>query len=192
MPMLRHLRKILVMSAKRLKASRYIRTDEIAYMLRKISNETAIPIKVNSHLSIMSNNIVARMAFNKRIFGGGEENDSFFQGSLEIVDYESYCFTALHLQDFFNAPTWFDPQGLDKRFRKLRARMDVFYKNIIEDHKKERSRNPISDERDKSLLDVLPEQLDNPETGVTDDHVNGVVWVSNPQLPTLNAEPQFA
>jgi hypothetical protein len=75
-------------------------------------------------------------------------------------------------------PNWFDPQGLDARFRKLRARVDVFSRNVIEQHKEDRRMHPIS-EGQKTLLDVVLDQLEHPEHDVTYEHVKGIIWVSN-------------
>ncbi|KAG0560615.1 hypothetical protein KC19_10G193500 [Ceratodon purpureus] len=86
------------------------------------------------------------------------------------------CFGAIHLQDLFTCiPKWLDLQGLDARFRKIKSRMDVFYTNMISQHREERRRNPVSEEH-KTLLDVLLEELEKPEQGVTEDNVNGLIW----------------
>ena len=183
-PVSRHLKKILVSeltSAKRVESSKYIRTEETAYMLSSIAQETNRPIRVRTHINIMSTNVVSRMVLNKRFLGGElEESDvSKLHEFMEIVEEIGFCLGTVHLQDVFNfIPQWFDPQGLDTRFRKLRARMDVFYRDVIDEHRENRRKNPVS-EGEATLLDVLLEQLNDPECGVTEEHVNGVIWVCN-------------
>ena len=164
------------MTVKRLEESRCIRTEEIAYMLRTISKETA-PIRVKTHLSTMITNILSRMILSKRFLGEGEANASDIQEFVAIVAEQSICLGAIHLQDSFNVPKWFEPQGLNNRFRKLRARTDAFYTNMINQHKEERRKNPLSGEGQVSLLDVLLEQLDSQEHVITDEHIKGVIWV---------------
>jgi hypothetical protein len=179
----RHLRKILVSeltSTKRVEASKYIRTEEAACMLGAIAKEMGRPIKVRSFVNIMSSNILSRMIFNKRFLGGEDQSTaSEVQEFMEITAESGFCLGSIHLQDTFNfIPNWFDPQGLDARFRKLRARVDVFSRNVIEQHKEDRRMHPIS-EGQKTLLDVVLDQLEHPEHDVTYEHVKGIIWVSN-------------
>lgn len=152
----RHLRKLLIgelMSAKRLEASRYLRTEEMASMLSRIATEKGGPSELNTHLSIMSTNIMSRMILRKRILGVEEQNhvSEMIQEFVDIVQEESLCFSAVHLGDFFKLPRWFDPQGLDKRFRNIRARMDRFYAKMVDQHVAVQKENFVSG-RDKTLL----------------------------------------
>ena len=184
-PVSRHLKKILVSeltSAKRVESSKYIRTEETVYMLSSIAQETNRPIQVKTHIKIMSANIVSRMMLNKRFLGGEEQsNVSELDELMDIVEELSFCLGTIHLQDVFNfIPQWFDPQGLDTRYRKLRARMDLFTRNVIDEHRENRRKNPVSEE-EETMLDVLLEQLNHPEDGVTEEHIFGVIWVSNIQ-----------
>ena len=181
-PVLRHLKKILVtelISTKRVEESKHIRAEEIAYMLRAISKETG-PFQVNKHLNIMSTNILSRMILNKRFNPGaaGDETESELHKFFEILEEANHCFSTIHLQDGFTCfPKWFDPQGLDKRFRNLRDRVDLFHKNMVDEHRERRRKNPVS-EWDRTLLDVLLDQIENSDFEVTEEHVKGVIWVS--------------
>jgi len=85
---------------------------------------------------------------------------------------------AISIGDFFNVPKWFDPQGLKKQFQKFRARMDKFYKKMIDEYKEDQRRKP-SKEGKKTILDIFLEQLDFPEIGVTEEHIEMVIYVSN-------------
>jgi hypothetical protein len=179
----RHLRKILVSeltSAKRVEASKYIRTEEAACMLGAIAKEMGQPIEVRTFVNIMSTNILSRVIFNKRFLGSEDQSaTSEVYEFMAIVKELAFCVSAFNLQDTFNfIPDWLDPQGLDARFHKLRARMDVFNRNVIEQHKEDRRKHPVSEEQ-KTLLDVLLDQLEHPEHGITDEHVKGIIWVSN-------------
>jgi hypothetical protein len=167
-------------SAKRVEASKYIRTEEAACMLGAIAKEMGRPIQLGTFVNIMSTNILSRMIFNKR-FHGSEDQSATFEvyEFMAIVEEMAFCWGAIDLQDTFNfIPDWLDPQGLDARFRKLRARVDVFSRNVIEQHKEDRRKHPVSEEQ-KTLLDVLLDQLEHPEHGVTEEHVTGIIWVSN-------------
>ena len=52
--------------------------------------------------------------------------------------------------------------------------MDVFYRNVIDDHRENWRKNPVL-ELEETLLDVLLEQLNHPEYEVTEEHINGVI-----------------
>ncbi|KAG0629923.1 hypothetical protein M758_1G139600 [Ceratodon purpureus] len=181
-PVTSHLRKIIVSeltSAKRLKASKYIRTEELAYMLRSISKETG-PIQVKTFFYRMSTNILTRMVLNKRFLCQGQGDDhnaaSEMQEFTEIIEEANYCMAAVHLQDVFNfILKWLDPQGLDTRFRKLKARLDKFHINMVNQHREERRKNPISEEQ-KTFLDVMLEQLENSKYEITDELIKGAIW----------------
>lgn len=185
-PVMRHIRKIFVSemtSAKRLDASKYVRTEEVAYMLHAISKSEGTPIRVNTHLHVMSSNIVSRMLLSKRFMGGSSDNDESGVATaadvhefIAIVEDMADCFGVIHPQDFFNfVPIWFDPLGVDSRFRKLSTRMHAFYTKLVDEHKAERLKHPVSEDA-KTMLDVLLEQLEDPDQQVTEDHVRCVIW----------------
>jgi len=102
----------------------------------------------------------------------------WIQEFLEIVEEQASCISTIYIGDFFNVPKWFDPQGLNKRCRNLRAWMDRFYKKMIDEYKEDQRRKP-SKEGKKTLLDIFLEQLDFPENGVTHEHIEGIIYVSN-------------
>jgi len=56
--------------------------------------------------------------------------------------------------------------------------MDKFYKKMVDEYKDDQRRKP-SKEGKKTLLDIFLEQLDFPENGVTKEHIEGVIYVSN-------------
>ena len=71
---------------------------------------------------------------------------------MAIVEEMAFYLGAIHLQDTFNfIPDWFGPQGLDERFLKLRAYMDVFSRNMIKHHKEDRQKHPVSEVPPKHL-----------------------------------------
>lgn len=180
-PVNRHLRSILVSeltSAKRVEASKYIRTEEAASMLGAIAKEMGRPIEVRTLVDIMFTNILSRMLFNKRFLGSEDQSatTSEVYEFMAVIEEAAACLGTIHLQDNFDfIPSWFDPQGLDARFRKLRARVEVFHRNVIEQHKEDRRKRPVT-EGQKTLLDVVLDQLEHPESGVTEEHVLGVLW----------------
>jgi hypothetical protein len=178
-------------SAKRVEASKYIRTEEAACMLGVIAKEKGRPIEVRTVVNIMSTNILSRMLFNKRFLGSEDQSatTSEVYEFMEIIEELAACLGTIHLQDTFDfIPYWFDPQGLDARFRKLRARVEVFNRNVIGQHKEDRRKHPVS-EGQKTLLDVVLDQLEHPENGVTEEHVLGIIWVSI--LRNLNLQAKF-
>lgn len=59
---------------------------------------------------------------------------------------------------------------MDARFRKLRAHMDVFYRNVIDQHREDRKTNPILEGK-KTLLDEVLEHLDSSEHEITEENI---------------------
>jgi hypothetical protein len=162
-------------------------------MLGAVTKEMGRPIEVRTFLNIMSTNILSRMIFNKRFLGSEDQSaTSEVYEFMAIAKEMAFCLGAIHLQDIFNfIPDWLDPQGLDARCRKLRARMDVFTRNVIDQHKEDRRKHPVSEEQ-KTLLDVLLDQLEHLEHGVTEEHVQDIIWVSNRTFklyPSCNFKP---
>jgi len=100
------------------------------------------------------------------------------QEFIGIAEEMKTCFNTIYIGEFFNVPKWFDPQGLNKQFRELRACMDKFYKKMINVYKEDQRRKP-SKERKKPLLDIFLEQLDFPENGITEENIEGLIYVSN-------------
>ncbi|KAG0576333.1 hypothetical protein KC19_5G072200 [Ceratodon purpureus] len=185
-PVNRHLRKIFVSeltSARRLEASKNIRAEELAYMLRTVSKEKG-PFRVNTHFHIITTNIVSRMVLSKRFLGEGDQTGEAMSAVTNSTAFEFISITedmarlmgAIHPQDYFNfLPEWFDPQRLEPQFRKQATRMKLFYTKLVNEHKEERRKNPVSEDK-KTMLDVLLEQLENPEFDVTEEHVSCTIW----------------
>ena len=128
----------------------------------------------------MSMNIVSRMVLDKRFLGNKDQSHvSKLHEFVGIVEESGSCLGTIHPQDVFNfILQWFDPQGLDTCYHKLRALMDVFYRNVIDEHRENRMKNPVLEGKE-TLLDVLLEPLNHPEYGVTEEHINAVIWMSN-------------
>jgi len=84
---------------------------------------------------------------------------------------------AIYIGDFFNVPKRFDSQGLSKQFQKLQAHMDTFYKKMINEYKEDQRKKPSKEGR-KTLIDIFLKQLDSPENGVTEEHIDRVLYVS--------------
>jgi len=105
---------------------------------------------------------------------------------VEIVNMQSAAFSRVHIGDYFNVPKWFDPQRLERQFWKIRERVDRFYERMINQLKEDRKKKPIKGEM--TLLDVLLEQLDTPENGITDTHIKGVIWVSNSKIQNYKSK----
>ncbi|KAG0578488.1 hypothetical protein KC19_4G026700 [Ceratodon purpureus] len=178
-PIQRHLKKIVVTeltSAKRLEASKDIRRQEAEYMIRTISQETG-PIKLSTCLNVMTTNILTRLLLDKRFMRtAGDQNVSEIMEFVEIVKETMQCYGAIHLQDVFNyIPQWFDPSGWDTRSRKLGARLESFHTKMVNEHREKRRRSAVS-EGEKNMLDVLLEELEKPEHGVTEEYIKGAVW----------------
>lgn len=182
-PVFRTLRKMMqseLTSAKRLEASKDIRTEELEFLLQAIARKKQAPIPVKTYFNVMATNILSRMVLKKRFMSSDEEVEATgdVKEFRDIVEGMLDCLAAIHPKDFFSIiPKWVDPMGMDARFRKQRARMDAFYTKVIAQHREYRQREPVISEDDKTMLDVLLEFVDSEEeSGVTEEHAKGVIW----------------
>lgn len=117
------------------------------------------------------------MIMSKRFLGVEDGNHDLVEEFVNLTWEMNCSIGAVNLVDIFKfIPKWMDLQGLDSRMRKIRARMDRFYRTITDQHMAERKLKKISD-AEKTLLDVLLDQLDVPECGVTDENISDVIWV---------------
>jgi len=62
--------------------------------------------------------------------------------------------------------------------------MDKFYMKIINEYKEDQRKKPLKEGK-KTLLDIFLEQLDFPETKVTEENIKGVIYVSNSKNMSL-------
>ena len=130
------------------------------------------------------------MVLNKRLgcvstTNANEDNTQEVQDLKEIVEEIFGCLATPNLGTLVPALKYLDIQGLETRFKNLKARMDAFVMNIISEHLEQRSKEAaavkISHEQ-KDMVDLLLDQMEagtDDESAITLENVKSLIWVSS-------------
>lgn len=167
-------------SAKKLEASRHMREDEMARMLRMIPQDGVV--EVATHIETMVTNVISLMVFKKRFaeLGGGKLDAPDKQAIKEFKDImveQNQCLGAFNPGDYFPGLRWLDIQGLEARFKKLHNRMELCFLNVISEHS-DRRKDGCLHEEDMDMVDVLYAEMEKEhEFEMNEEHIKGVIWV---------------
>lgn len=195
-PKWRNLRKIFNTSLtgpKRLAASYFVRSEEVLSMIRTIIPQVGVPVELNSLFTIFTTNVISRMVLNKRLgcvstTNASEGNTQEVQDLKEIVEEIFGCLATPNIGTLVPALKYLDIQGLERRFKKLKARMDAFVMNIISEHLEQRTSRrskegaaKISDDEEKDMVDLLLDQMEamTEESAISLENVKSLIWVSS-------------
>lgn len=132
------------------------------------------------------------MVLNKRLgcvstTNASEDNVQEVQDLKEIVEEIFGCLATPNIGTLVPALKYLDIQGLETRFKKLKARMDAFVMNIISEHLEQRTTRrskqvavKISHE-EKDMVDLLLDQMEamTDESAITLENVKSLIWVSS-------------
>ncbi|KAF6164651.1 hypothetical protein GIB67_032879 [Kingdonia uniflora] len=164
----RQIRKICVqelLSIKRVQSFKYIREEEVAMMIEKISRSCSLqtPINIAEMVLTLSNNFTCRCAL-------GTKNEDGNKAISEMAREVSTLFGALCFEDLYPSLGWVDVlTGLRSRFRKLSRKIDIYLEQVIDEHIRKRE----EDDSKKDLLDLLLKiQVDS---NLTREHIKGLV-----------------
>lgn len=180
-PASRQLRKIFhlhLTSARRTEESEHVRGDEIAHMLRSIRSGDSVNVK--ACVEVMTANILTRLVLGKRFMGRNsmeKSEEEEVQDFIHITEEIGTCLSTPNPRDFIPAFKWIDINGLEKRVKNVRSRMESFLTRIIAEHRLRREARIDLPEPD--LLDMLLDQMDKDEgEAITEEVVSTIVWVS--------------
>lgn len=194
-PKWRNLRKIFNTSLtgpKRLAATYFVRSEEVLSMIRTIIPQVGVPVELNSLFTISTTNVISRMVLNKRLgcvstTNASEDNVREVQDLKEIVEEIFGCLATPNIGTLVPALKYLDIQGLETRFEKLKARMDVFVMNIIAEHLEQRTTRRSKEaaveicEEEKDMVDLLLDEMEamTDESAITLENVKSLIWVSS-------------
>ena len=177
----REVRKIAVielLSAKRVESFKSIREEEVAHMIKTVSNSSleSNPINVTKLIFMVVNNVVIRVTFSKKGNHGEEKRKSGTREFGDIINESLDLISVGNIAELFPWMGWYNKlngveAGLEKNFRDL----DSFYDMVIQEH---RERSGGSEHED--LVDVLLRVQDDPnqEIRLTNANIKGVLNVS--------------
>ncbi|KAM7274225.1 hypothetical protein ACFE04_028889 [Oxalis oulophora] len=179
----REMRKICVLelfSLKRVQSFRYIREEEVEFMINSISQHSSTlstPLDLSQKVISLTAGITCRVAFGKNFReGNGLENDRF----QEIIHEAMAMLGSFSAADFF---PYFGPlidriTGLHKRREKSFHDFDSFYQRIIDDHLNARK----SSKKDQKYFDIIDQMIDFDKNQtesctfqLTDNHIKAIL-----------------
>ena len=110
----------------------------------------------------------------------------------EVVDQEAKQFQIImrevtelqgssNLNDFLPVLQWVDFQGLEKRMVILKKKMDMFFQNLVDEHKRMRSSASIQSVNEVTkmiLIDVMLSLQEIEPEFYTDEVIKSVILVS--------------
>lgn len=159
----RHLRKLMMielLSNKRLDETKHIRDSEVSHMVCSILHEsqTSKLTHFREKIFILTFNTISRMALKKRFL----EHDS--QGPLDTDGVQGGEFKALvteifvvsgmvFLGDCFPIFKHYDVQGCMSRIKAAHARLDMFFQQVLDEHRERRAQGVNVGEQD--MVDIL-------------------------------------
>ncbi|KAF8378207.1 hypothetical protein HHK36_029545 [Tetracentron sinense] len=150
----RQMRKICVLqllSVKRVQSLKYVRGEEVAVMIKKISRSCSSGATINLSEILMSvaNNIVYRSVIGRKY----EEEDGknkFGEISKEVM----VLFGTFSFGDFFPSLGWMDVlTGFSGKLNKVFRALDAFFDQVIEEHLNSKRDNQDDDKKD--FVDIL-------------------------------------
>ncbi|KAL7231842.1 hypothetical protein ACSBR2_009968 [Camellia fascicularis] len=174
----RNLRRFMaleIFSTSRLNGFLSIRRDEIKLLLRRLyrnSSRDFARVELKSKFSELTFNIIMRMIAGKRYYGDDDEELSNNEEAKEfrgIVRQAVQYAGASYPGDFLPVLRWIDYQSFEKNLGILYKKMDALLQGLIDEHRRDRSKNTMIDHL-LSLEESQPEYY-------TDDIIKGLITI---------------
>ncbi|CAL5422113.1 unnamed protein product [Camellia sinensis] len=172
---LRRLMALEILSTSRLNSFLSIRRDEIKHLLRRLyrnSSRDFARVALKSKFSELTFNIIMRMIAGKRYYGDDDEELSNNEEAKEFREIMRQAFEysgASYPGDFLPVLKWIDYQSFEKNLGRLHKKMDAFLQRLIDEHRRDKSKNTMIDH----LLSLQESQPDY----YTDDIIKGLIEV---------------
>lgn len=169
---LRRLTTIELFSAKRLAALTSVRTQEVRSLLKELFRNTVTTgswrkVELRPRLSELAFQVVMKMISGKdcRRRNGVE----FGVMMREMVKLHGNS----NINDFLPALQWVDFQGIEKRMMRLMKKIDKFFQDLIDEHR----RDYDGDKNPTTLIDVMLSMQKTDPDVYTDVTIKGVILV---------------
>ncbi|KAK7376740.1 hypothetical protein VNO80_02156 [Phaseolus coccineus] len=183
-PCWRELKKLSIVhlfSAHRVQSFRSVREDEVAQMVRKLSEHAASGTVLNLSERLMSftSSLICRIAFGKSYVGELEEvvEKGKRRSRLQVLLNEAQALLSeFFVSDYFPLLGWVDRlTGKTWRLEKTFKELDAFYERVIFEHM---AKNGDDDEKEvQDIIDIFLQLLANPSLSfhLTLDHIKAVL-----------------
>lgn len=178
----RQVRKIAVLellTAKRVQSFGRIRDEEVALMIRRVSDHDQLdtnPVDLSSLAYSLTNNVVCRAAFGTLSPDDHGNSDGKMRKFQKILLEVQHLVAEVNVADYFPWLAWVNKfNGVDRKTDKNFRDLDDFFDKIIAEHRD--PGRPKPDEED--IIDVLLRIQKDPNeaTVLTDEHIKGVLVV---------------
>lgn len=166
-PQLRLLRKVVateIFTTNRMIASAKIRTKEVCILVTSVKNaaDQGKAVNLREYLHTMTMNSVCMMLFGKRYYGldtpQTEEGETFANVIRDVFDNVG----RLNFADLIPALRWFDLQGIEAQWKRIRPQAERMVGKIIEEHRQKKAYTGRIDHTDtRDFVDVLLTPLGN-------------------------------
>ncbi|XP_023541440.1 cytochrome P450 71B26-like [Cucurbita pepo subsp. pepo] len=150
----REVRKICVLelfSARRVQSFKSIREEEVALLLKSISQSSSleIPVDLSEASYTFTANITTRIAFGKSFRGSGLDNGNFHQ----VIRRAIAALGSFSMTDFFPKVGWVIDRlsGVSGRLEKSFAELDAFLQQVVDDHINFKA----TSQNEENIVDVL-------------------------------------
>ncbi|KAI4329526.1 hypothetical protein MLD38_027907 [Melastoma candidum] len=170
----RHIRKICILellSAKRVQSFSYVREEEIARLVGRITESIPGKMNLSKMLTMYANDVLCRVAFGREFSGDGEFDKHGFQKMLE--EYQELL-GGFSVGDFFPSMEFIHTlTGMKARLQDTFRRFDTLFDEIIKEHV---NKGDAKDDR-KDLVDVLLEiqKSGSAEIPLTMDNIKAII-----------------
>ncbi|GAB2223694.1 hypothetical protein Droror1_Dr00004433 [Drosera rotundifolia] len=168
----REVRKIATLelfSMRKVKSFRFMREEEVAHMLEFIDKGRLNgPVDVSALTLSLANIVTCRAAYGTKT----DQNKKFFA----VLHDAQQLFIEVNIADVFPSLGWINKfNGVDLKVERCFKELDMFYNQVIEDHR-DPSRRELDHDR-KDFMDILLDiQRDlNQAIALADDHFKGIL-----------------
>ncbi|CAH8382370.1 unnamed protein product [Eruca vesicaria subsp. sativa] len=175
----REMRKIAVielLSLKKVQSFRYIRDEEVGYVVKKLSESALIqsPVDLSKTFFSLTASIICRVALGQNFHVDGFVIDQ--ERIEELVTDATVALGTFTFSDFFPgvAGRFLDLLfQRDKKINKVFKELDTFYQHVIDDHLKPEGRK--NKDIVSLLLDMIEKQGDADSFKLSMDHLKAIV-----------------
>lgn len=155
-----------------------IRQEETFRLIKTLfeKSEKKDTVNIGAELGKLTNNVISRMAMNRRCSGSDAEAEE----ARKLVEETTELTGKFNLADYIGFCKNLDLQGFDKRLKDLHQRFDKMMEGILKEKDEERrKRMDMAEEEVKDLLDILLDIADDvdAEIKLTRENIKAFILV---------------
>lgn len=159
-----------------------VRQDEVRLLVKQLfqesSRENPAKVELRPKFVELTFNIMLRAIAGKRYYGK-EELDKEAKQFQSIMREVTELLGSSNLNDFLPVLQWVDFQGLEKRMMNLMKKMDRFFQNLVDEHKRMKcvgaSGESSNIHRKMTLVDVMLSLQETEPEFYTDETIKSVI-----------------